>query len=191
MKLRLIAVFALSMLCAPAFAQAPTQPFYGVTTSGGAKGFQPVDTTHGLPMGARAVATCGGQSLTAGVQYPITQDLTGTLCTASGGGGSTSVTQGTVPWVVSGQGTAGVPATGVVTVQGITSGTSVNVGVTGGSVGLLGSSASIGRVIVDPTTSGGLSTYFVQPAASDNHVVIKNGAGDRELSTVVRRRNRI
>jgi hypothetical protein len=28
-----------------------------------------------------------------------------------------------------------------------------------------------------PVTSGGLSVYFVQPAASDNHVVIKAGAG--------------
>lgn len=70
---------------------------------------------------AQAVATCGSQSLTAGVFYPVTQDLTGTLCTGSGGGGSTSVTQGTVPWVVSGQGTAGTAATGVVTVQGIAS----------------------------------------------------------------------
>jgi len=41
---------------------------------------------------AQAIATCGGQSLTAGVFYPVTQDLTGTLCTASGGGGSTAVT---------------------------------------------------------------------------------------------------
>jgi hypothetical protein len=28
-----------------------------------------------------------------------------------------------------------------------------------------------------PITTGGLSVYFVQPTASDNHVVIKNGAG--------------
>lgn len=38
-----------------------------------------------------------------------------------GGGGGGSVTQGTVPWVVSGQGTAGSAATGIVTVQGIAS----------------------------------------------------------------------
>jgi hypothetical protein len=36
---------------------------------------------------AQAVATCGAQSLTAGVFYPATQDLTGTLCTSAGGGG--------------------------------------------------------------------------------------------------------
>lgn len=43
--------------------------------------------------------------------------------TGGGGGGGSggSVTQGTVPWVVSGQGTAGSAATGVVTVQGIAS----------------------------------------------------------------------
>ncbi len=42
---------------------------------------------------AQAVATCGGQTLTAGVFYPVTQDLTGTLCTGSGGGGGgTAVT---------------------------------------------------------------------------------------------------
>jgi hypothetical protein len=41
---------------------------------------------------ATAVATCGGQSLTAGLIYPVTQDLTGTFCsTAGGGGGSTTV----------------------------------------------------------------------------------------------------
>ncbi len=31
--------------------------------------------------------------------------------------------------------------------------------------------------VAQPTTSGGLSNYFVQPTASDNHVVIKAGAG--------------
>ena len=30
---------------------------------------------------------------------------------------------------------------------------------------------------LSPTTSGGLSVYFVQPTASDNHAVIKAGAG--------------
>lgn len=39
---------------------------------------------------AQAVATCGGQSLTAGVFYPVTIDLTGTLCIASGAGGITA-----------------------------------------------------------------------------------------------------
>jgi hypothetical protein len=43
---------------------------------------------------ARAVASCGVAGLTAGVFYPIFQDLTGTLCTAGGGsGGGGVVTQ--------------------------------------------------------------------------------------------------
>lgn len=33
------------------------------------------------------------------------------------------------------------------------------------------------EIIQEPRTSGGLSTYFVQPTASDNHATIKNGAG--------------
>jgi hypothetical protein len=40
---------------------------------------------------------------------------------AAGSGGGGSVTQGTSPWVVSGQGSAGTAAAGVVTVQGIAS----------------------------------------------------------------------
>lgn len=36
---------------------------------------------------------------------------------ACGGGGGGSVTQGTVPWIIAGQGTAGTPAGGVVSVQ--------------------------------------------------------------------------
>jgi hypothetical protein len=36
---------------------------------------------------------------------------------------------------------------------------------------------TIGGTVPTPATTGGLSVYFVQPAASDNHVVIKAGAG--------------
>jgi len=45
----------------------------------------------------------------------------------SGGSSGGSVTQGTTPWIVAGAGTAGSAASGVVTVQGIASGTNVNV----------------------------------------------------------------
>lgn len=46
-------------------------------------------------------------------------DINGRLIVIGAGGSAGSVTQGTVPWVVSGQGTAGTAATGVLTVQGI------------------------------------------------------------------------
>lgn len=46
-------------------------------------------------------------------------DLDGNYVPAGGGGGGGVVTQGTTPWLVGGQGTAGSAATGVVTVQGI------------------------------------------------------------------------
>lgn len=118
MNHRLIALGALLvsfLALGPCQAQAPVQPYYGVTSTTGAKGFQPVDATHGLPVGAQAVATCGTKALTAGIIYPITQDLTGTICTAGGGGGGgavtiadgADVTQGTIADAASTAGGAG------------------------------------------------------------------------------------
>jgi hypothetical protein len=49
--------------------------------------------------------------------FPATQPVSGTV----------TALQGTSPWIVAGGGTAGTPATGVVTVQGITGGTSIPV----------------------------------------------------------------
>lgn len=92
-------------------AQTQVQPFYGVISPTGAKGMQGVDYLHGLPIGAVARAACGGQSLTAGIVYPITQDLTGTLCTGSGGGGGgTAVTVANGADVAEGS-TTDIPAT--------------------------------------------------------------------------------
>jgi hypothetical protein len=51
----------------------------------------------------------------------------GTSISSGGGGGGGTVYQGTIPWVVAGQGTAGAPAAGVVSVQGVTGGTPVDV----------------------------------------------------------------
>ncbi len=48
------------------------------------------DAQSVVRVNAQAVATCGGQSLTAGIFYPVTIDLTGTLCVASGAGGITA-----------------------------------------------------------------------------------------------------
>ena len=48
-----------------------------------------------------------------------------TYSQASAGGLPVSATQGTTPWIVAGQGTAGAAATGVVTVQGIAGGTAI------------------------------------------------------------------
>lgn len=69
------------------------------------------------------VATCGMvvSPFVATRPVPFTVDVNGVLCTSAGGGGGGSVTQGTTPWIVAGQGTAGTAAAGVVTVQGIAS----------------------------------------------------------------------
>ncbi len=55
-----------------------------------------------------------------------------------------------------------------------TQGTSTNINGINGSAP---SSTNAMPINDYPTTSGGLSVYTVQPAASDNHVVIKAGAG--------------
>jgi hypothetical protein len=67
------------------------------------------------------------------------------VTSGGGGGGGGSVTQGTVPWIVAGQGTAGTAAAAVLTIQGIASMTPV--------LGqLVAGSAVIGHVIVDSGT---------------------------------------
>ncbi len=132
---------------------------------------------------AQVVGTCGTPNSTyvAGKTAPATQDTSGNLCTnaTGGGGGGGSVTQGTVPWVVSGGGTAGSAAAGVVTIQGIASMTkllvtpdsvalpanqSVNAAQFGGSNVVTGtgtSGAGIPRVTVSSDsaiTPGGLTS---------------------------------
>lgn len=96
----------------------------------------------------------------------------------SGGGGG-SVTQGTVPWVVSGQGTAGTAATGVVTVQGIASMTKLLV--TPDAVALPAGAAIIGKVGIDQTTPGttnGVQVTAAIPAGANviGHVIADTGS---------------
>lgn len=139
-----------------ALAQSSVLPGYQVcsTASGSTQcSFQPLDSTHGLPISAVGVATCGSESLTAGTLYLPRINLTGTLCTV-GASGTTTVqgnqTNGAagavsalnvpvmgynyvspdsgVTWAAAAGlvvGTAGVPSTQVVSVQGVISGTPV------------------------------------------------------------------
>lgn len=106
---------------------------------------------------------------------------------------------------VVGAGTAGTADAGVLTVQGIASMTPLTVdgsavtqpvsyATTGsgtatgalrvelptngtGVVGLNAGSNLAGRVNLDPQAANGLTNYVLEPAASDNHANIKNGAG--------------
>src|SRR5580765_122165 len=137
---------------------------------------------------AKAVATCGAQTLTAGVTYPVTQDLTGTLCVASGGGGG-SVTQGTTPWVVAGQGTAGTAATGLVTVQGIAALTPILTTTTLNAettkvIGTVNQGTSpwvvSGTVTanITPSSSSAIGITPVVSAAAEASHVLKAGAGN-------------
>lgn len=73
-------------------------------------------------------------------------------------------------------GTAGSASTQVLSVQGIASMTPIATNQTQvNGATLSATNPSFAAPI--PTTSGGLTNYNVQPGASDNHVNIKNGAG--------------
>jgi hypothetical protein len=83
---------------------------------------------------ARVVPSCSSQNYTAGQNAPTTQDTSGNTCIndAGGGGGSVTANQGTPnaggatnSWPVQGAGTAGTPAGGVVSIQGVASGTTI------------------------------------------------------------------
>lgn len=95
-------------------------------------------------------------------------------------------------WAVTGTvtanlGTIGAAATAALQTTGNTALTTINTTLgtpfqSGGSIGnttFAVTNAGTFAVQAQPTpvTTGGLSVYFVQPTASDNHVVIKAGAG--------------
>jgi hypothetical protein len=82
----------------------------------------------------------------------------------AGGNNIGSVNQGTSPWIVSGSGTAGTPAAGVVTVQGITSMTPVQVS-QATAANLNATVVGTGTFAVQASESG---TWTVQPGNTPN-----------------------
>lgn len=85
---------------------------------------------------AVVVAACGTPpaTYTAGQVRQVTQDVNGQVCQVDSGGGTITANQGTPnaggatsSWPVQGAGVAGTPAGGVVSVQGVASGTTLPV----------------------------------------------------------------
>jgi hypothetical protein len=89
---------------------------------------------------AQVVSACGtlgsGVTYAAGRTYSLTQDTTGKLCDTGGGGGGggSTANQGTQAasatgstWFFQGAGAAGTPSGGVLSVQGVSGGTSLGV----------------------------------------------------------------
>jgi hypothetical protein len=64
----------------------------------------------------RATSIAGGDDVIVSLRLSVG---VGASLASGGGGGGGVVYQGTNPWIVAGQGTAGSPATGIITVQGI------------------------------------------------------------------------
>lgn len=118
------------------------------------------------PVQARVVTSCSSQSYTAGQNAPLTQDTSGNQCIndAGGGGGAVTANQGTPnaggatnSWPVQGAGTAGTPAGGVVSIQGVSSGTTIPVTMTPGVrtiVALDISTVTTGGTAVTALTAG-------------------------------------
>lgn len=119
------------------------------------------------------LTTCGTPDRTfrqgdAGVLFI---DTTGVLCTSAGGGGGGSVTQGTDPWLVAGKGTAGTPSGGVVSVQGVTSGTAIPMSAASGALAAGSFAAGAG---VDGWDLGiGISTSTAATAGGAGNVAAK------------------
>ncbi len=117
---------------------------------------------------AQAVATCGGQSLTAGVFYPVTQDLTGTLCTGSGGGGG-----GTAVTIADGASvTLGAKADAAC---GTATGTCTEIALLKYLNAAVTDTTPI-AVVVSPGTATSGVTPTVSTAAENSHI-LKAGAG--------------
>lgn len=85
----------------------------------------PAGQWRGIAIGSQTylAAITGSSTTTLDISTGKGTPLGGAGSSTGGGGGS--VTQGTTPWLVAGQGTAGVPGTAALTVQGIGSGTPV------------------------------------------------------------------
>jgi hypothetical protein len=182
----------------------------------------------GLGTAAQTITVSGNYSNDSGQLNPTTPAglfsfVSASLYKAEMATTSPSATASAEPWAVAaatfktvilpvmgtmqGQGTAGVPSGGVISVQGVSGGqaetvaqaTAANLNATVVGAGSAGAAsggvvtvqgvASMTKLLVTPdanvgvnaqptpVTSGGLSTFVLEPAASDNHTNIKNGAG--------------
>lgn len=168
-------LLALALILAPPAWAAPLSSGFVVTTCGtlpsppgpylaGREAEPAIDLAGNMCIG-------GTISLTpSGTQDVNVKQIAGTT-TAVGAGATDGGTQrftiaNDSPGIIA-LGTAGVPATGVLTIQGIASMTK-----------LLVTPDANAAVNAQPTpvTSGGLLTYLVEAAANDNHANIVNGA---------------
>ncbi len=84
-----------------------------------------------------------------------------TYSASESSGSAVTASQGTIPWIVAGQGTAGTAATGVVTVQGITSGTPIpisgSITATNPSVGATGAAVPASGTYIAASVAGTLT----------------------------------
>jgi hypothetical protein len=117
----------------------------------------------------RATSLAGGDNILVTLRLSVGVETT--PGGGGGGGGGGSVTQGTIPWLVAGQGVAGTPATGILTVQGITGGTPIpvtgSISATNPSVGLTGTVAPTSATEIGGVApSGNLLSAGIAPGST-------------------------
>jgi len=159
------------------------------------------DSAHAVDT-ATVVASCGTPPATyvAGQPFPVTQDTSGTICTNSSGSVTASLagkataaapsysegTSNPLSMDLSGNlrtldAAANATLTSILSaVQSpIPAGTNVigHVIVDSGASAVTNAGTFIVQAQPTPVTSGGLTWFFLQPIAGDNHAAIKNGAG--------------
>ena len=126
MKKHLALLLSLLIAVGPAFAGVEGGPALMYDSSGNALNSTSNALNSFITNGTIAVTQSGTWTVQPGNTANTTPWLV-TVSTALPTGANTigSVNQGTSPWIVAGGGTAGTPATGVVTIQGIAGGTTV------------------------------------------------------------------
>lgn len=107
-------------------------------------GYDSVTGVTGLPVGVKAVTSCGAESYTNGFPYVLEQDLTGKLCTSIGGsGGTITANQGNAGtnaqawWTQIGDGTNGPVAVKPVSTPSPATDRSLSVTLNAGSNGII------------------------------------------------------
>jgi hypothetical protein len=116
----------------------------------------PVNAT--LQAGTAIAGKVGIDQTTPGVTNAVWINNTVTV-------GTHAVTQGTSPWIISGSGTAGAPASGIVTVQGILQGQGLIVQIGGSTKTILTSSSPTACTSIEASTNGMLAEIINTGAA--------------------------
>lgn len=141
-----------------------------------AVGFAVAQNSWTTPGGSQANGSVVMQLNGSGQPVPVSS--TNPLATSGGGGGGGSVTQGTVPWVVDETTASQFHADLTSAVPCLVATTSTTNSYSNGTTSPVNCNLNGALyTALAPATSGGLTTFFLQPAATTNSTSVKASAG--------------